>query len=196
MHVIGSGFACRYKLLPNGSRSIVAYLIPGDMCDLNVSILGAMDHCIGTLGPCEVVRIPRKTIEDLTTNRPTLDRALRWAGLVDEAILREWLVSMGRRSADQQIAHIFCEMLVRLEVVGLVAYGSYHLPITQGDLGDTTGLSNVHVNRVLQGLRARNLIVFRDRRVTIPNYEALTAFAEFRPNYLHLYSKCSSRPAM
>ena len=95
VHLIQKGFAGRYKVLPSGGRSIVAFLIPGDFCDLNVSILGEMDHCIGTISACDVVRIPRSVINDLTEKHPLLNRALQWAGLVDEAILREWLVCMG-----------------------------------------------------------------------------------------------------
>jgi CRP-like cAMP-binding protein len=111
VHLIQSGFACRYKIVPDGGRSIVAYLVPGDICDLHGSILSAMDHSVGTLSPCEVVAIPRETILDLTTNYPTLNRALWWSVLVDEAILREWLVGMGRRRAVQHLAHILCELL-------------------------------------------------------------------------------------
>ncbi|WP_162241337.1 Crp/Fnr family transcriptional regulator, partial [Methylobacterium sp. Leaf113] len=125
VHLIHRGFACRYKVLPGGGRSIVAFLIPGDfcdlnvsilgemdhsigtisscdvvrICDLNVSILGEMDHSIGTISSCDVVRIPRSVMNDLSGKHPGLNRALQWAGLVDEAILREWLVCMGRRSA-------------------------------------------------------------------------------------------------
>jgi CRP-like cAMP-binding protein len=192
VHLIQSGFACRYKVLPGGGRSIVGYLIPGDLCDLNVAILGAMDHNIGTLGACDVVRIPRTVIDSLMDSSPVLHRALRWAGLVDEAILREWLVSMGRRSADQQIAHLFCEFLIRFQAVGLATENSYGLPLTQTDLGDTTGLSSVHVNRVLQELRATGLLVFQRGRVTLPNVEAIQAFAGFNPNYLHLRPKGGS----
>ncbi|GEP04457.1 Crp/Fnr family transcriptional regulator [Methylobacterium oxalidis] len=170
--LIQRGFACRYKILPNGSRSIVAYLVPGDMCDLHVAILGQMDHSIGTLSPCDVVAIPRETVEDLTTNFPTLNRAFWWAPLVDEATLREWLVNMGRRPADLQVAHILCEVLVRLQAVGLATENSYDLPITQVDLSDTAGLSNVHVNRVLQELRGQGLIVTKGRHMTIPESSA------------------------
>jgi len=193
VHLIQSGFACRYKVLPNGSRSIVAYLVPGDIGDLNVSILGTMDHSIGTISACEVVRIPRMVMDDLTNDHPTLDRAFRWAGLVDEAILREWLVSMGRRGADKQIAHLFCEFLIRLQAVGLATDNSYQWPLTQADVGDTTGLSNVHVNRVLQDLRSKGLIVLKERNLTIPDVNALKAFAEFNPNYLHLTPRHKSQ---
>ena len=189
VHLIQSGFACRYKVLPDGGRSIVAYLVPGDIADLHVSILGVMDHSIATLSACEVVVISQETMDDLSANHPVIDRALRWAGLVDESILREWLVGMGRRPAHQQVAHILCELLVRLEAVGLAPGNSYELPITQGDLADMAGLSNIHVNRVLQDLRGQGLIVSKGKTLSIPDVECLKAFAKFNPNYLHLEPK-------
>lgn len=189
VHLIQSGFACRYKILPNGGRAIVAYLVPGDICDLHVSILGEMDHSVGTLSPCKVVAIPRETIVDLTANYPTLNHALLWSVLVDEAILREWLVCMGRRSAVQNMAHIFCELLVRLRAVGLVIDNGYELPLTQLDMSDAVGLSAVHVNRTLQELRREGLIELKGRHLHIPDVEALEAFSGFNPNYLHLHPK-------
>ena len=196
VHLIQKGFACRYKVLPGGGRSIVAFLIPGDFCDLNVSILGEMDHSIGTISSCDVVRIPRSVMNGLCGKHPGLNRALQWAGLVDEAILREWLVCMGRRSADEQVAHLFCEFLIRLQVVGLATENSYQFPLIQLDLGDATGLSNVHINRVLQELRRLGLVVFKERRVTLPDVAAIKAYAGFNPNYLHLHPKAPPYPAM
>ena len=149
------GFACRYKLTSEGKRHIMAYLISGDFCDLHVFILKAMDHNIGALSPCRVVNIPRNRILEMTT-RPALARALWWATLVDEAVLREWLVNMGQREAPERIAHLLCELLLRLRAIGLAASDAYELPITQEALGDTMGLSAVHVNRSLQKLRSEN----------------------------------------
>ncbi|MCK2056701.1 Crp/Fnr family transcriptional regulator [Methylobacterium sp. 37f] len=196
VHLIQRGFACRYKVLAGGGRSIVGFLIPGDFCDLNVSILGEMDHSIGTISSCDVVRIPRSVMNGLCGKHPGLNRALQWAGLVDEAILREWLVCMGRRSADEQVAHLFCELLIRLQVVGLATENSYPLPLTQLDLGDATGLSNVHINRVLQELRRLGLVVFKERHVTLPDVAAIKSYAGFNPNYLHLHPKTPPYSAM
>ncbi len=186
VHVVLEGFACRYKILPSGGRQIMALLVPGDFCDLRIFLLGAMDHGIATLSACRIARVPRRVIDDLTANRPAITRALWWATLVDEAILREWLVSMGRRAADKQMAHLFCELLVRLQAVGLATENAYEFPLTQIELGDTLGHTLVHVNRVLQQFRADGLITLRSRRLTIHNVPRLKAFAEFDPNYLHL----------
>lgn len=191
VHLIERGFACRYKTLPDGGRSIVAFILPGDFCDLNASTLDATDHCIGAIGSCEVVRIPRSAMSDLARKHPVLDEALQWTGLVDEAILREWLVCMGRRPADERVAHLFCEFLVRLQAVGLATENSFEFPLTQTDIGDATGLSNVHTNRVLQELRSLGLVVVRERRVTLPDVAAIQAYAGFDPSYLRLQPRAS-----
>ena len=179
-----SGFACRYKMLPDGKRSIFAFLVPGDFCDLNIFILKAMDHSIATLSPCTIVDIPRSRVLELS-ERPAIARALWWTTLVDEAILREWLVNMGQRDAELSIAHLFCELHLRLKGVGLADGGEFALPITQAELADTMGLSAVHVNRSLQSLRVQGLITLRSGRLVIPDVDRLRAACQFNPNYLH-----------
>lgn len=185
VHLVVEGVACRYKMTPTGQRQIMALLLPGDFCDLHVAILGAMDHSIATLTPCRVVDIPRPAIEDLLANA-RIARALWWATLVDEAVLREWLVSMGKRAADRQAAHLFCELHLRLQVAGLAGPASYSLPLTQEELGDVLGLSTVHVNRVLQQLRRSGMMDFDGRTVVIYDMQGLRTFAGFISNYLHL----------
>jgi CRP-like cAMP-binding protein len=186
VHLVLEGIACRYKILPGGKRHIMALLLPGDFCDLHVAILGAMDHAIGTITACTLVEIPKSTINDLTANHPRIAKALWWATLVDEAILREWLVSMGGRPAEQQLAHLICELLVRLQVTGLADANSYHLPLTQEDLADTLGLSIVHLNRSLQKLRREGRIRLEAQRLTVCDWPSLKQLAGFNPNYLHL----------
>ena len=185
VHLVLEGFACRYKVLPNGQRSIFAYLVPGDFGDLHIFILKAIDHGIATLSPCTIVDIPRERVLEML-ERPAIARALWWATLVDEATLREWLVNVGRRDAEAGLAHLFCELLLRLKSVGLAIGGEVTLPLTQEELGDTLGLSTVHVNRSLQALRAKGIIFFKDRRLVIPDVDRLRAMCHFNPNYLHL----------
>jgi CRP-like cAMP-binding protein len=186
MKLVLEGFACRYKILPDGRRQIVAYLLPGDICDLHVTILGAMDHNIGTLTPCTLLDVPHSAIQELTQASNTVARALWWCTLVDEAILREWLVNIGQRTAIERIAHLFCELLVRMRVVGLTDGDSCDMPLTQQELGDTLGLSTVHVNRVLQELRSSDLIELRNKRLSIRDLPALGALGQFNPLYLHI----------
>ena len=184
--LVMDGWASRYKILRDGKRQIMAFLVPGDFCDLHVAILGHMDHAIGTAWGCTVVEIPRATIDDITANHPRITRALWWATLADEGTLREWLVNMGQRGADRQMAHLFCELLVRLQVVERASADGFAFPVSQVDLGDTLGITSVHVNRVLQELKKQGLVIWKHKRIQIPDVEALKAFAEFDPNYLHL----------
>lgn len=186
VHLIVEGYACRYKVLPNGQRQIMAYLVPGDFCDLNVFILDQMDHSISTVSACRVVDIPRSAIDTITAHHPRITRAFWWCALVDEAVLREWLVNIGGRESNQRLAHLLCELMMRLEVVGRVTENSYAFPFTQVDLGDTMGLSHVHVNRVLRELREEGLIMLKNRVVTILDVDRLKSYCKFNSNYLHL----------
>ena len=190
--LVMDGMACRHKHRANGQRQILAYLVPGDLCDLDVALLDEMDHTITTLSACKVVRLAPETVAHLLEHHPQIARALRKSTLVDEATLREWLVNVGCRSAIERIAHLFCELLLRLRAVGLASEDSYELPLTQVDLGNTTGLSNVHVNRTLQELRRQGLIELKGGRLRILNLPRLRTIAEFRPNYLHLGDRAAA----
>lgn len=186
VHVILEGFACRYKLLPDGTRQIMAYLVPGDCCDLHVPILSRIDHTIGTLTVCKVAFLSHTVIEDLTRQYPSITRALWWSTLADQGTLREWLVNMSRRPADKRTAHLLCELLVRLQAVGLATNNSFVLPLTQRQLADTLAMTGVHLNRIVRQLRCEGLITLKGHTITIPDVERLKSFAEFSPNYLHL----------
>ena len=185
VRLVLEGLACRYKTLRNGRSQILAFLVPGDFCDLHVSILDAMDHGIRTLTACKVANISKATIE-VWRHHPRINRALWWATLIDEAIMRQWIVSLGARSAEERIAHLFLELLYRLKTVGLATDKGYALPITQTELGECTGLSSVHVNRVLNRLREAGLVSFHRHRVHIVDLQQLTALAGFDGSYLHL----------
>jgi CRP-like cAMP-binding protein len=185
-HLILSGMACRYKLLPDGSRQIVAFLVPGDLCDAEIFILKEMDHSICTLGPCQIASIGGTTMRDLLLNRPGISLALWWGTLQDEGVLRARIVDLGRRDARQRIAHIIYEILIRMRSAGAMMGDSFEWPITQADLADATGLTTVHVNRTLQRLREEGLVVIEGKRLTVRDRAGLRAAADFNPNYLHL----------
>lgn len=193
VHLILSGFACRYKMLRNGRRQIVAFFVPGDFCDLHVAILGQMDHSIATISTCNIAEIPRHEVLDLVTQYPRINHALWWATLVDEAVLREWIVRIGQRPAVQKLAHLICEIRLRLNSVGLAAGDEFRFPVTQAELADTLGITTVHVNRMMQQLRMEGLIATQATLVTIPNVERLEDFADFDRSYLHLVSAALAR---
>jgi CRP-like cAMP-binding protein len=185
-NLILSGFACTYKLLPDGRRQIMSFQIPGDICDLQGFFLGEMDHAIGTLTAGTVAIIPHEELLDLTETYPRIARALSQSTLVDAAIFREWMVGLGRRSAYARVAHLLCEMGLRLQAVGLSQNGCYDLPVTQAELADALGLTGVHINRTLQQLRHEGLIILRGGTVTLSDPEGLKRAGEFDPGYLHV----------
>ncbi|MEE7455902.1 cyclic nucleotide-binding protein [Methylorubrum populi] len=183
MIVVVEGYACRYKTRKNGRRQIMAYLVPGDVCDLDVLGLDRMDHAIGTLSKCRIARVGPDVAREVCW-RPGVVRALQTAARVDEATLRVWLVNLGCRSAVERLAHLFCELFVRLRAVGLVEGNSFMLPVTQHDLADTCGMTTVHVNRSLGALKRDGLIARNSKLLTILDLPRLMALADFQPDYL------------
>jgi CRP-like cAMP-binding protein len=183
--LILSGFACRYKITPEGKRQIMGFYIPGDIPDLQSLLLEAMDHSVGTLVASSVALIPHQSLREMWRRYPSLGEILWRDTLIDAAMFREWLIGIGRRSAYQRIAHLLCELQVRMKTLGLARDNGCELPITQNEFADALGLSMVHVNRVLQDLRRRKLIVLRGSSLTIPDWEALQNAGEFDPAYLH-----------
>ena len=186
VYLILEGIACRYKLRPSGTRQIMAYLLPGDFCDLDVALLKRMDHALGTLSECRVVRIDLETIASLTEEYDSIERALRTATLVDEATLREWLVNLGRRSPEERIAHLLLELKLRFGAVGLSEDSLLPFPMSVQDLADTTGLSSVHVTRALNSLQGAALIRMLHKKVEILDPAGLERLSGFKANYLHL----------
>lgn len=186
VRLILSGWACRYKGLPDGRRQIVGFFIPGDFCDLNVYILKEMDHTIGAITRVQYAAITPEEMDRLTEKRPRITQALWWHELVDSAVQREWLLNIGQRSAYERIAHLLVELYLRLRSVGLAKDSCCDFPITQNDLAEATGLTPVHVNRTLQELRRDGLIELSHKRLTFPNLDKLMSAAMFNPNYLHL----------
>jgi CRP-like cAMP-binding protein len=187
VHVIVEGFACRYKLLPDGQRQILSFLIVGDFCDLRASLLRRMDHGVAALSRNQIAVIPHQRLFEIIEKYPRIAHALWRDTMLDAAIYRQWLTNVGRRPAYARIAHLLCEIRSRLEVVGLTRGGTYELPVTQTDIGDAMGLSVVHVNRTLQQLRADGLISFRSNVVAVLDWPRLQAAGEFDPGYLHLH---------
>lgn len=180
------GWMARAKELADGQRQISEIHIAGDFVDLHSFSLKRLDHDVVTLTPATVATIPHDRIREITERFPHLTRVYWFSTNLDAAIHREWTVSLGRRSALQRMANLFCELLVRLEIVGLTNGNSYDFPLTQNELSECLGMTSVHVNRTLQELRRRGLIEVEGRRATIPDRSALEALAEFDPAYLYL----------
>jgi CRP-like cAMP-binding protein len=186
IHIVIEGLAARYKNLPDGSRQITAFLIPGDICDLEVFVLGEMDHGIQAISHTVCAVVPAERIKELLTELTSLTRALWWSTMTDSAVLRERIVDHGRRDARERLAHLFCEMLTRYQVVGQAPGDTIPFPLTQEELADATGLTSVHVNRTLRMLRDERLVEIRRGELHILDAAKLKQVAEFDPTYLHL----------
>jgi CRP-like cAMP-binding protein len=180
-----SGWACRYKMLADGRRQIVNFIVPGDICDAYIYLFAALDHSIATLTSVSYCSLGRAAFERLVASDASMAEALHCESLLAGAIQREWALNLGRRDALERVAHLICELHERLDVVGLVDDHAFAFPVTQTDLADATGLSTVHLNRTLQELRAAGLITLKDRRLTVHHFEALASAAMFNPVYLH-----------
>jgi CRP-like cAMP-binding protein len=180
------GMMCRYKDLRDGGRQISAIHVPGDFLDLHSFTLKRLDHNVMAMTDCKVVLVPHERLKAMTEQQPHLTRLFWFSTNLDAAMHREWELSLGRRSAIARVAHLFCELMARLEVVGLVDGNGYELRLTQTELAECVGLTSVHVNRVLRQLRERGLVTFRNGRVTMLDRSALESIAEFRPAYLYL----------
>jgi CRP-like cAMP-binding protein len=189
VHLVLRGWAARYKILEDGSRRVLAFLLPGDFCDTHITTLAAMDHGIMAITDCDVAFIEKERIDDITRSTSTLTRAFWRATLIDEAILRQWLVNSGRRDAYQAIAHLMCELHLRMRIVGLASNDRLELPLTQEIIADAIGATSVHVNRMLQRLRADGLIVIGNGELRIPDVQKLRRTSGFDPSYLHLEAR-------
>jgi CRP-like cAMP-binding protein len=180
-----SGFVARQTELPNGRRQILAIHVPGDFLDLHGLLLKSLDHEVVTLSPARLAEAPHPVLREMTSEQPHLARLLWFSTMVDAAIHREWIASLGRTAAGR-IAHLFCELQTRLEVVGLADAREFPLPLTQIDLADATALTPVHVNRTLRHLRESGIVDFRSGQVSIGDLNALRRIAGFKPDYLYL----------
>lgn len=184
--ILVSGIACRFKDLGNGRRQITELHVPGDFTDVHGFSLKYLDHDILAVTNCQFALVPHAHLQEMTEHQPHLTRVYWFGTNLDAAIHREWELSLGRRDATARMAHLFCELYVRLEIVGLVRQGAYDLPLTQVELSDCLGITPVHTNRTLQQLRSDGLVEFRSGQVILHDLAALKAIADFDPRYLYL----------
>lgn len=184
--LVVEGFACRFRIVGDGSRQIFSYHIPGDIPDLQSLHLDRMDHSLATLMRSRLAFIPHRALHHLIETQPRVGGYLWRETLVDGSIFREWMSNIGRRSALSRIAHVICELFVRYRSIGMADGLTIPFPLTQPALGDAQGLSIVHVNRVMQQLKADKLIRISRRQLTILDWDGLVAVGDFDSEYLHL----------
>ncbi|NIJ35309.1 Crp/Fnr family transcriptional regulator [Sphingomonas oligoaromativorans] len=183
--VMLEGWAFRYKILPSGTRQIMAFLMPGDCCDLHIGLLAEMDHSIQTVSSARVAMIPRAEMDRLMSEHGGIARAMYIAQLADEGTLRAWIVSMGRRSSLERVAHLMCELYVRGHAISLESGNAFALPLSQIMLADALGMTPVHINRILKQLRLTGAMQLRRGSVNILAPAKLAQIAGFDENYLH-----------
>ena len=180
-----SGFAYRYKITGEGARQIISLHIAGEFVDLQNSLLGVADHSVQALTEATIAFVPRLALRDLALANANIARALWLDTLIDASIVREWVVNVGRRDSRARVAHLLCELSLRLDAAGLARDHRYELPMTQEQLADAVGLTSVHVNRVLKQLGDEGLIS-RDRRsIVIEDWQRMRDAGDFNERYLH-----------
>ncbi|RYF12003.1 MAG: Crp/Fnr family transcriptional regulator [Oxalobacteraceae bacterium] len=184
--VLLEGFAIRAKLSAVGSRQIIAVQLPGDALDLQHLYLDVADHNVIALTKVTVAEVGRNELKALLERRINLMRAFIVENAVEASISREWLLNIGRRSGIERIAHLICEVAIRLERQQVADMYGYVLPMTQEQLGDATGLTAVHVNRMLKNLEKEGLIARNRNKITITDWTGLSSLSAFDPTYLHL----------
>jgi len=183
-NVLLAGFACRYAVLPSGRRQILSYLLPGDFCDRFTTELFFSDHSVATLSAVKIGSYAREELTSLGRRFPRIARALGLTIASEQATLRQWLLSVGHRSALERTAHLLCELFTRLRALGLSHEGLCNIPLRQTDLADALAISAVHLNRTLTELRRRGLATFLHHELIIHDLRGLQALAGFQPHYL------------
>jgi CRP-like cAMP-binding protein len=184
MFVVLDGLCGEFKLLPDGRRQILPYLLPGDMTDPRQLLMPHWDHSICVLWPARIATLPPDSVQRLE-QQPNLRQAIARYSIARQAIAREWLVNVGNRTAFERLGHLLCETYARLKAVGLANGHAFELPLTQVELADTLALSAVHVNRTLMDLRRLRLVTFQNRHAAIHDHGALCAAVGFDSTYLH-----------
>jgi CRP-like cAMP-binding protein len=184
--IVIDGYVYRHKLVVDGGRQIVAIHLPGDFVDLQNILLQESDHNVQALTAATVVEFPHTDLLELAFEHPTIGKALWRESLVEASLFREWIANIGRRDARARVAHLLCELAVRREAAGMGPRHSFELPMTQEQLGDALALTAVHVNRTLRLLETDGLIRRSNRTVTVADWPALRAVADFSETYLHI----------
>lgn len=179
LYTLLSGWAFRYKSLPDGRRQILNYMLPGDLVGLQGSVIGEMQHSVEALSPLVLCVFQRNRLEELFRNHPGLGFDLTWLAAQEERMLDDHLLSLGRRTAVERAAYLIAFLYQRAASVGLNAHSALYLPITQMHVADTLGLSIVHTNKTLRKLADRQLIRWLDRSCEVIDIDGLMLVAEW-----------------
>ncbi|MBV1690332.1 Crp/Fnr family transcriptional regulator [Novosphingobium sp. G106] len=185
------GFLCRYMDDRRGLRQLVAIHVPGDFVDLHGYPLGTLDHDIASLTAATIAAVPHEALAAIERDAPEMARKLWFATLLDAAIHRAWLFRLGRLDAVGRVAHFLSETNARLVLAGLSDGRRFALGLTQNDLAEICGLTDVHVNRVIRTMREEGLCTFRSSLVEIPDPKRLASRGQFDSSYLYIDEQAS-----
>ncbi|XKH59499.1 Crp/Fnr family transcriptional regulator [Halomonas sediminis] len=186
VYLVMEGWVSRFRNNHAGKKQVLNYQLPGDFCNLHTTLANKIDHTISALVPSKIGFIPHHEIYNIYENHPHLAQSLNWTSLIDVSILQEWLVNLGLRSSEQRLAHLLCELLIRARAAGLTEDHLFELPLTQAQLGEAIGITQVHTNRVMQRLLKEGLITFKCKKFHIIDWKGMKECADFDGLYLHL----------
>ena len=183
--LVATGLVGRYLQLADGERQITAIHLPGEIADLHRVATPSAGSALHALTNGSVVLIPAKDLRAVAAS-PQIAQAFWVYSAVDAAVLSRWAVNLARREAKTRMAHLLCEIGIRIESSGLGQRDEFLLELTQGQLGDVLGLTPVHVNRTLKALKQLAVVEVDGRIFRIPDWPRLAAIAEFEPDYLQM----------
>ena len=184
--LVGHGLAARYDQMADGKRQLNSFYIDGDMCDLHSVVCPTAAWGLIALTTTTVLHVPHRELRQLAETYPAIALAFWRDGTADASILAKWVGNVGRRDALARLAHVLCEMGIRMEQAGLGKRDAFWFDVSQQNLSDALGLTAVHVNRTMQMLRSEGFIRTESRNVFIDDWERLCELAEFDPAYLLL----------
>jgi len=184
--VLMEGLVGRYKQLSSGRRQILSFQVPGDFIDMHSFVLGRLDHSMAALSDCRIAPVSHASMQEILGEHPRISLAFLRESMIEAAVFRDWVVNLGQRAGYGRLAHAFCELACRLKAVGQMHGNSFHFPVTQEELGQAVGLSAVHVNRVMQRLKAHGLVTHQAGVLTIHDWQGLQRAGDFEPSHLFL----------
>lgn len=182
--LVVSGIVGRFGQNADGKRQITAMHLPGDMANLHSVVQPASTSALQALSIATILKIPHVALRSATARYPAIAEALWRDCMVDASVLSQWVINVGRRDARERISHLLCEIATRLHVSSVEGHIVFPFAVTQTQLADATGLTSVHVNRILQGLRRDEIAKVCGRAVHIHDWDALANAGEFDMSYL------------
>lgn len=186
LHILEQGWAAKVKILPDGRRHFATLLLPGDICDLDGLHLRKYDYGVVALTRCTVSRLDRHAVLALCDENRLVAQLLTWLAFVENALLNQATLSLARRSARDRLAHLLCELMLRLARIGFARADGYDLPLSQEKIADALGLTSVHINRTFRQLRTERLASLSRQRLSLLDWDGLRRSAGFTADYLHL----------